>query len=254
MGQGPSHDEVHLETRVENPKNGKDPQGLALIAHGRLGGTFDQPPVRLLAEYLRDERQLRVVTWNARGMGGSGGGNEWTHLGVWLGDAGISDYHRMLRESMTAYVEDFPEAKEAPLFICGYSAGAIFAGCSRPPISFPQFAPAHYVLISYPVDLNPLIGIHKSGSYFRSVEALVQGHGWENLPAEFHGKEPEVTGVFTVTGQLETFVFYGMWTGILGSKNARNILKQVVVEGAGHAWGDKAPRIVEEVNKWLSTL
>ncbi|KAI2616742.1 Alpha/Beta hydrolase protein [Hypoxylon sp. NC1633] len=254
MGQGPSHEEVQLETRVEDPKNGRDPRGLAFIAHGRLGGTFDQPPVRLLAEYLRDERQLRVVTWNARGMGGSGGGNEWTDFGTWIGDAGINDYHRMLQESMATFVRDFPDADNAQLFLCGYSAGSIFAGCTRPPPSFPQFAPAYYILISYPVDLNPLIGIYKTRSYFRSVEALVQGHGWENLAAEFHGKEPDVAGVFTITGQLETFMFYGMWTSILERKNTRKVLRQVVVDGAGHAWGDKSYRIVEEVDKWLSHL
>ena len=91
MGQGPSQETVSLETRIEDPKN-TPPRGLALIAHGRLGGTFDQPPVRLLAEYLRDTQQLRVVTWNARGMGQSGGGNEWSNFGVWLGDAGVFDY------------------------------------------------------------------------------------------------------------------------------------------------------------------
>ncbi|KAI0382428.1 hypothetical protein F5Y04DRAFT_252642 [Hypomontagnella monticulosa] len=250
MGQGPSHDEVQLETRVEDPKDAS-PKGLALVAHGRLGGNFDQPPVRLLAEYLRDVRQLRVVTWNARGIGNSGGGNEWTNFGVWIGDAGILDYDRMLRESMAKYVDDFPNAQGVELFLCGYSAGAVFAGCTRPPLSFPQFAPAHYILISYPVDLNPLIGLHKSGSYYRSVEALVQGHGWENLPAEFHGKEPNVTGVLTVTGEWEAVLFYGMWTSILGGKNSRNVLTQVSVPGATHAWDDKAPRIVEEVDKWL---
>ncbi|KAI1207707.1 uncharacterized protein F4807DRAFT_434318 [Annulohypoxylon truncatum] len=251
MGQGTSHMEVRLETRVENPTNGKEPQGLALIAHGRLGGTFDQPPVRLLAEYLRDKRQMRVVTWNARGMGRSEGGNEWTDFGTWTGDAGISDYHRMLRESMTTYVKDFPDAHSIPLFLCGYSAGAIFAGCTRPSPSFPQFSPAHYILISYPVDLNPIIGLHKTGSYYRSVEALIQGFGWENLPAEFHGKEPEVAGVFTVTGQFEA-LFYYVWTGILKGKDARNILTQVVVPGAEHDWKGKAPCIVAEVDKWLS--
>ncbi|KAI1808566.1 hypothetical protein F4811DRAFT_499818 [Daldinia bambusicola] len=253
MGQGPSSQVVQLETRVEDPVNGEPPRGLALIAHGRLGGNFDQPPVRLLAEYLRDKRGLRVVTWNARGIGRSEGGNEWTDFGIWVGDAGINDYHRMLWESMDQYVKDFPDTKGAQLFLCGYSAGAVFAGCTRPPLAFPQFASPYYILISYPIELNPLMALHKSGSYFRSVEALVQGHGWENLPAEFEGREPDVSGVFTVTGQFEG-VFYGLWTHILGSKNARHVLRQVLVDGAGHAWDDKAPRIVEEVDKWLSSI
>ncbi|OTA98522.1 hypothetical protein M426DRAFT_325899 [Hypoxylon sp. CI-4A] len=250
MGQGPSFSPVELEHRVENPSNG-EPQGLALIAHGRLGGTFDQPPVRLLAKYLSEKRQLRVVTWNARGIGNSQGGNEWTNLGVWLGDAGVADYKNMLHESMLKFTQDFPDKQAAPLFLCGYSAGAMFAGCTRPPREFWQFSPPRYILISYPVDMNPLIAIHMTGSYFRSVEALVQGYGWENLPAEFEGKEPDVTGVLTVTGQFDS-LFYWTWVGILGSKNARNNLTQISVPGAGHAWGDKGPCIVEEVDKWLS--
>lgn len=95
MGQAPSRD-VYLETRVEDPPNESKPRGLALVAHGRLGGNFDQPPVRLLAEYLRDKRQLRVVTWNARGIGQSEGGDEWTNFGTWIGDTGIDDYHVIL--------------------------------------------------------------------------------------------------------------------------------------------------------------
>ncbi|KAI0165427.1 hypothetical protein GGR52DRAFT_558674 [Hypoxylon sp. FL1284] len=253
MGQTPSQN-VYLETRVEDPQGGLIPRGLALIAHGRLGGNFEQPPVRLLSEYLRDKRQLRAVTWNARGIGKSGGGDEWTNFGVWIGDAGIDDYKRMLNESMAKFVENFPDVEKPQLFLCGYSAGAIFAGCNRPPRSFPQFAPVYYILISYPVELNVPIGLYKTGSYYRSVEALVQGHGWENLPAEFEGKEPEVAGLFTVTGQVETVAFYHLWTSILQSKNSRNILKQVVVEGATHAWGGKAYRIVEEVDKWLCNI
>jgi hypothetical protein len=136
----------------------------------------------------------------------------------------------------------------------GYSAGAIFAGCSRPPPGHPQFGLPHYILISYPVELNPLIGLHKTGSYFRSVEALVQGHGWENLPAEYEGKEPDIAGLLTVTGQYEKALFYGTWKSSLQSRDARKVLTQVVVHGAGHAWDTKAPCIVEEVDKWLRSF
>lgn len=93
MGQGPSQDVVPLESLTENPEDGSPPQGLALIAHGRLGGNKDSPPVRRLADYFRQERNLRVVTWNDRGVGRSGGGNEWSDLGVWMGDAGVGDYN-----------------------------------------------------------------------------------------------------------------------------------------------------------------
>ncbi|KAI5926302.1 Alpha/Beta hydrolase protein [Camillea tinctor] len=255
MGQQQSHHFTQLETRVENPPGGSAPQGLALIAHGRMGGTFDQAPVRLLAEYLCKKRQLRVVTWNARGTGNSPGLNEWDHFGTWIGDVGNNDYNGMLNEHMRKFAEEYPcfgGDHKAKLFICGYSAGAIHAGCARPPVRYTGcFAPAHYILVSYPIESNPLIGLFKSGSYFRSVEALVQGWGWERLPDEYAGREPEVAAVLTVTGSLDTFFFYRTWEGILRGKNARCVLEQVVVEGAGHAWEGKAQCIVEEVEKWL---
>lgn len=95
MGQGPSQDVVPLESLTEDPEADDGtcpPRGLALIAHGRLGGCKDSPVVRQLAGYLRRERRLRVVTWNDRGVGGSGGGDEWSDLGIWMGDAGVGDY------------------------------------------------------------------------------------------------------------------------------------------------------------------
>ncbi|KAI1485216.1 hypothetical protein F5X96DRAFT_691119 [Biscogniauxia mediterranea] len=256
MGQEQSRHFSELETRVENPPDGSPPQGLALIAHGRLGGTFDQPPVRQLAEYLCRRQKLRVVTWNNRGTGNSHGPNEWVHFGTWIGDVGVGDYNAILREHMRRFAEDHPSFggdRKAKLFICGYSAGAIYAGCARPPPQFSGFsAPAHYILISYPVELNPVIGLFKSGSYFRSVEALVQGWGWEGLPEEFAGREPDVAAVLTVTGQLDTYVLYGAWTAVLGGKDARGVLAHAVVEGAGHAWEGKAQCIPEEVEKWLA--
>ena len=79
----------------------------------------------------------------------------------------------------------------------------------------------------------------------------MQGHGWDDLPTEFNGTEPDVAGVLTITGGLERFVFYNLWTGSLNNKNARKVLRQVHVAGAGHAWTGKAPCIVDEVDAWL---
>lgn len=96
MGQQQSHEPPDLEIRVEDPAyegTTLPPKGLALIAHGRFGGTMDQPLVRQLAYYFLSERCLRVVTWNARGMGNSGGKNEWGDLGSWIGVAGVEDYN-----------------------------------------------------------------------------------------------------------------------------------------------------------------
>lgn len=102
---------------------------------------------------------------------------------------------------MAAFNADFPAARDPELFICGYSAGAISVGCARPhPSRAASFPTVRYVLVSYPAEANPVIGVSKAGSYFRSVEALVQGCGWENLPAVFEGGEPPVEGVLAITG------------------------------------------------------
>lgn len=140
------------------------------------------------------------------------------------------------------------------MHIQGYSAGALWAGCvRRPSIHFPQFLPARYVLVAYPVELNSVLSVFKSGSYFRAVEALVQGHGWENL-GKLHGVsvEPDVAGVLTLTGEHDRGPLFGLWLFILGSKNARKVLKQVVVDGANHTWDGKVHCISEEVEKWLA--
>jgi hypothetical protein len=102
------------------------------------------------------------------------------------------------------------------------------------------------------VEATPALGLWNAGSYFRALEALVQGHGWEGLPSEFEGKEPDVGGVLTIAAQHDTHFMYFAWAQILGSKNARGTWKQVIVEGTGHDWKGMTHRIVEEVDKWLS--
>lgn len=154
---------------------------------------------------------------------------------------------------MAAFNADFPAARGPELFICGYSAGAISAGCARPPPSpAASFPTVRYVLVSYPVEANPAIGVFRSGSYFRSVEALVQGHGWENLPAVFEGGEPPVEGVLAITGSNDRGPFFGVWSGVLAGKNARGNLAQVVVEGANHTWDGMECRLVGGVRDWLA--
>ncbi|KUI53290.1 hypothetical protein VP1G_00796 [Cytospora mali] len=270
MGQSSSHTTITTttvpnnntnlpETRVEDPgpqdaatgTAATSPRGLALIAHGRFANK-DQRLVRGLAGYFRDERRLRVVTWDDWEAGGRG---VWEDLEVWNGEVGARDYNRILHEAMAKFAADFPDVQDPELFICGYSAGAISAGCARPPPSptiTTHFSPTRYILISYPVETNFFITLLRAGPCFRAVEALVQGFGWENLPGEHGGREPDVAGVLTITGADDRGRFYGVWTRILGRKNARGNLRQVVVEGVGHLWVDgMVDRAVEEVRKWL---
>ncbi|KUI67443.1 hypothetical protein VM1G_02925 [Cytospora mali] len=269
MGQSSSHTTITVpsntnlpETRVEDPgpqdvatgTAATAPRGLALIAHGRFANK-DQQLVRGLAGYFRDERRLRVVTWDDWEAGGRA---VWEDMEVWNGEVGARDYNRILHAAMAKFTADFPDVQNAELFICGYSAGAISAGCARPPprpatATTTHFSPTRYVLISYPVEANFFITLLRAGSCFRAVEALVQGFGWENLPGEHGGREPDVAGVLTITGADDRGPFFGVWTGILGSKNARWNLWQVVVEGVGHVWVDgMVDRAVDEVRKWLA--
>lgn len=74
-------------------------------------------------------------------------------------------HKRFLHQAMGTFNTDFPAVQHPELFICGYSAGAMSAGCARPhPPLAPRFPTVRYVLASYPVEANPAIGVFKSGS------------------------------------------------------------------------------------------
>ena len=93
MGQAPSSSEPpELDHRTADPPT-LPPTGLALIAHGRLGGTLDCPIVGALAACLRERHGCRVVTWSARGIANSKGVNEWGDLDVWVGNKSSEDYN-----------------------------------------------------------------------------------------------------------------------------------------------------------------
>lgn len=154
---------------------------------------------------------------------------------------------------MENFKNEFPNVEHPELFICGYSAGAVAAGCARPPGSLLyHFPTVRYVLVSYPVETNPIMGIFKTGSNFRSVEGLLQGHGWEGLPAEFNGGEPEIDGVLIISGSNDRGPFFGLWSGILWGKNSRGKLSQVVVDGANHTWDYMEHRLVDGIRDWLA--
>ncbi|KAG8163179.1 hypothetical protein KVR01_007657 [Diaporthe batatas] len=257
MGQAPSSfDSERPEPRVEDPET--PPRGLALIAHGRFGN-MNGFVVRKLAEYFREERRLRVVTWDDLVVwDGRDFHADWT---IWIGDVAHHHYNltrsnrqHFLHQAMENFKNDFPDVGNPELFICGYSAGAIAAGCTRPqPASLAShFTSIRYILVSYPVESNFVIGVFKTGSNFGSVEGLLQGHGWEGLPAEFNGAEPKVDGVLVINGSNDRGPFFGVWSGILWGKNSRGKLSQVVVDGANHTWDYMEHRLVDGVGDWLA--
>lgn len=48
--------------------------------------------ISAVADHLRDKRNARVVTWNARGIGSSDGGNELSGFVEWMGMRNCDDY------------------------------------------------------------------------------------------------------------------------------------------------------------------
>ena len=72
-----------------------------------------------------------------------------------------------------------------------------FAGTIRSPSS-PHFdRNTQYILISYPMDTSPSLSSGKVGYHSRSVEALVQGWGWEG----HEGDEPPASVVIMAGGK-----------------------------------------------------
>lgn len=93
MGQASSSSstpdgEPFLETKIRDPVLGKV-KGLALVAHGRLGGSSQFAATSTLAEHLRVVHGIRVVTWNARTSAGKG---EWSSFSSWVGDENVADF------------------------------------------------------------------------------------------------------------------------------------------------------------------
>jgi len=251
MGQSNSQEKPVLEKRIQDPTG--TPRGLAFVAHGRLGGHLDCPVTSTLAKHLCAAYSVRSITWNARGSGGSGGADEWSSLHSWMGNDNTADYNDIVREGLQNFARQFPDARNCELFICGYSAGAIHASTIRPPANVVpdwMFKPVKYILVSYPVLPAPFLGVFQTGWYFRALEGIVGGGGWENCQ-----NEPRAD-VLTMNGSNEIQGIGGVywwWKGIVASKRnpEQGALRQIEVEGADHVWSGCLHRIGEEVDRWI---
>ena len=88
-----------------------------------------------------------------------------------------------------------------------------------------------------------------TGYYYRAVEALVQGGGWEG----HKGGEPPAS-VLTMTGSKEMLGIGGFcwtWMAVLKSKDRRQNLRMEIVEGADHVWSGCLRRIGDVTDNWL---
>ncbi|PBK80481.1 hypothetical protein ARMGADRAFT_1092165 [Armillaria gallica] len=248
---------VNLEKVFLEPHN-KRPSALAFVAHGRLGGTMESPVTSALAETLRTSWGARVVRWNARGIGQSSGRSEWSSLPAWVGEDNCSDYKDIFREEVVRFIDEFPSARDCDLFVCGYSCGAIYATTIRMPKDLADrcsnvFNPIRYILISYPIAISPVLGLFRTGWYFRALEGLVGG-SWENCRDEARADVLILMGKDELGSFLSPVrIAYNMWMKVLKSKRRaeQGMFDVVVVDGANHIWHDRVDKLREEVNRWL---
>jgi len=100
------------------------------------------------------------------------------------------------------------------------------------------------------VTASPVLGLWNTGHYYRAVEALVQGWGWEG----YQGEEPPAEVLAMMGGkELEGIGVFGWtWIGVLKSKNHRGNLNMEIVEGADHVWSGCHHRIGEVTDSWLA--
>ena len=100
------------------------------------------------------------------------------------------------------------------------------------------------------MDTSPSLNSGKAGYHYCSIEALVQGWGWEG----HEGDEPPAS-VLSMAGGKEVegiCVACWGWTGILMSKDRRDNLRTDIVGGADHIWSGCHYRIGKITDNWLT--
>ncbi|KAK0191823.1 hypothetical protein F5146DRAFT_928754 [Armillaria mellea] len=218
--------------------------------------------ISAVADHLRDKRNARVVTWNARGIGSSDGGNELSGFVEWMGMRNCDDYKDIFNEQILKFVNDFPSASGCDLFVCGYTAGAMYATTIRlsddlyDKCSQVFCHPMKYILVSYPIGVAWALGLGLTGWYFRALEGLVGGY-WEGCPNERQADVLILMGRSDLGGWWSPACWsYNKWTGVLDEKHRKEQGKfwKVVVDGADHMWSGKLHRIGEEAEKWSGCL
>ena len=188
--------EIYLESVVQDPpslaSSSSSCRGLAILAHpfGRLGGSFDDPVITHLASVLLTHAHLRVVRFNSRGVGKSGGSPSWT------GKSECSDFQEILHKCIDNFCLDFPNSTEAQLVIAGYSAGGLYASTVKVPLSIydlKQFRGAkqpRYILLSFPAGVTWALSFFTSRTYTDALKKLLTSRtvlGASSVTAEDEG-------------------------------------------------------------------
>ncbi|TKY90111.1 hypothetical protein EX895_000109 [Sporisorium graminicola] len=173
------HGEIYLQSIVQDPpslaSSSTSCRGLAILAHplGRLGGSLDDPVITHLASLLLTHAHLRVVRFNSRGVGKSGGSASWT------GKSECSDFQELLSKCIDNFCLDFPDSSAAQLIIAGYSAGALYASTVTvtPAVyDLRQFRGANqprYILLSFPAGVTWALSFFTTKTYTDALKRLL---------------------------------------------------------------------------------
>lgn len=185
---------LYLQSIIQDSSSSSNTacRGLAIIAHplGRLGGSFDDAIVTHLASLFLTHFQLRVVRFNSRGVGKSGGSPSWT------GRSECSDFQELLLKCVDNFCLDFPDSIAAQLVVAGYSAGSLYATTVRVPKGvyetrqFRGGKKPRYVLVSFPAGVTWALSFFTTKTYNDALKELL---GSQTLPGG-NATEVEVEG------------------------------------------------------------
>lgn len=285
--------EIYLQTVVQDPpslaSSSTACRGLAVLAHplGRLGGSLDDPVVTHLASLLLTHAQLRVVRFNSRGVGKSGGSASWT------GKSECSDFQEILSKCIDNFCLDFPDSSAAQLVIAGYSAGGLYASTVTVASSLydlKQFRGAkqpRYILLSFPAGVTWALSFFTTTTYTNALKKLLTSKkvlGGTTVAAEDEGEakaaarvaestptvhgasQPVASHVLAIYGDQDQFTglaSYDAWTKECSSlapstsgAEGGSTFQHVLIKGADHFY--RSGRAVDALDKaiveWYDAL
>ncbi|SNX81392.1 uncharacterized protein MEPE_00097 [Melanopsichium pennsylvanicum] len=251
---------VYLQSVVQDPPSlgtSSSCRGLAIIAHpfGRLGGSLDDPIVTHLASLLLTHAYVRVVRFNSRGVGKSGGSASWT------GRSECSDFQEIVSKCVDNFCLDFPHTTAAQLIIAGYSAGSLYASTVRvPPAIYDlrQFRGGNrprYILLSFPAGVTWALSFFTTKSYTNAFNKLLASTTTpggnnrtvlderevkaasrvaESTPSNDGAAQPVSSHIITIYGDQDQFTglaTYQTWTNECSSIAASPIRAELEAEG-----------------------
>ncbi|CDS00671.1 uncharacterized protein SPSC_02316 [Sporisorium scitamineum] len=266
--------EIYLQSIVQDPpslaSSSTSCRGLAILAHplGRLGGSLDDPVITHLASLLLTHAHLRVIRFNSRGVGKSGGSASWT------GRTECSDFQEILSKCIDNFCLDFPDSSAAQLVIAGYSAGGLYASTVTVPSSvydLKQFRGAkqpRYILLSFPAGVTWALSFFTSRTYTDAMkrlltstvvpgattaatmeeeegEARAAARAAESTPSNDGASQPVASHVLAVYGDQDQFTglgSYETWT------NECSSLAPSPIKAASHRGSTFHPVLIENAD------